>query len=135
MKSIGVTRNGNSLPADLATHSLAELAPNAFDNLLFLSQKCTGCVVPLQNGAGPVAECYGDVTTVIRAARPIRYNPSSPHSCGNAVRLVWKVNDPTHTVDVLNNITSQYCGSTRTVDVNSSIQKGAQGRSRTSVQA
>jgi len=34
MKSIGVTRNGKPLPADLATHSLAELAPNAFDNLL-----------------------------------------------------------------------------------------------------
>ncbi|MGO9863818.1 MAG: HAD family hydrolase [Terriglobales bacterium] len=37
MKSIGVTRNGKPLPADLATHSLAELAPNAFDNLLHLS--------------------------------------------------------------------------------------------------
>jgi beta-phosphoglucomutase-like phosphatase (HAD superfamily) len=34
MKSIGVTRNGKLLPADLATHSLAKLAPNAFDNLL-----------------------------------------------------------------------------------------------------
>ena len=34
MKSIGVTRKGKSLPADLATPSLAELAPNAFDNLL-----------------------------------------------------------------------------------------------------
>jgi hypothetical protein len=34
MKSIGVTRNGKPLPADLATHSLAELAPTAFDNLL-----------------------------------------------------------------------------------------------------
>ena len=34
MKSIGVTGNGKPLPANLATHSLAELAPNAFDNLL-----------------------------------------------------------------------------------------------------
>lgn len=34
MKSIGVTRNDKPLPADLATHSLAELTPNAFDNLL-----------------------------------------------------------------------------------------------------
>jgi beta-phosphoglucomutase len=34
MKSIGVTSKGKPLPADLATHSLAELAPNAFDNLL-----------------------------------------------------------------------------------------------------
>ena len=34
MKSIGVTGNGKPLPADLATHSLVELAPNAFDNLL-----------------------------------------------------------------------------------------------------
>ena len=33
MKSIGVTQ-GKPLPADLATHSLALLAPNAFDNLL-----------------------------------------------------------------------------------------------------
>jgi len=34
MKSIGVTGNGKPLPANLATHSLADLAPNAFDNLL-----------------------------------------------------------------------------------------------------
>jgi beta-phosphoglucomutase len=34
MKSIGVTRNGKPLPADLAMHSLAKLAPDAFDNLL-----------------------------------------------------------------------------------------------------
>jgi len=34
MKSMGVTRNGKPLPADLAMHSLAELAPDAFDNLL-----------------------------------------------------------------------------------------------------
>jgi hypothetical protein len=34
MKSIGVTGKGKPLPADLATHSLAELAPNAFDKLL-----------------------------------------------------------------------------------------------------
>jgi len=34
MKSIGVTRNGKPLPADLVTRSLAELTPNAFDNLL-----------------------------------------------------------------------------------------------------
>ena len=34
MKSIGVTRSGKPLPADLAKKSLAELAANAFDNLL-----------------------------------------------------------------------------------------------------
>jgi len=34
MKSIGVTSNGKSLPADLVVHSLADLPPNAFANLL-----------------------------------------------------------------------------------------------------
>jgi beta-phosphoglucomutase family hydrolase len=34
MKSIGVTRNREYLPSNLATHSLAELATSAFDNLL-----------------------------------------------------------------------------------------------------
>ena len=34
MKSIGIERNGNPLPADLVIKSLTELAPNAFDTLL-----------------------------------------------------------------------------------------------------
>jgi beta-phosphoglucomutase len=34
MKSIGVTRNGTHLPADIVVTSLASLAPDAFDKLL-----------------------------------------------------------------------------------------------------
>jgi beta-phosphoglucomutase len=34
MKSIGITRDRKHLPSNLATHSLAELAPSAFDHLL-----------------------------------------------------------------------------------------------------
>ncbi len=34
MKSIGITRDRKHLPSNLATHSLAELAPGAFDDLL-----------------------------------------------------------------------------------------------------
>jgi beta-phosphoglucomutase len=42
MKSIGVTRNGTHLPADIVVTSLASLAPDAFDKLLQSSSVTSG---------------------------------------------------------------------------------------------
>ena len=59
-----------------------------------------------QNPLTGVNERNGDVTSVIRAAVPIRYNLCSLHSWGNAV-------------------TNRELCDPRTVEFNSSIQQGA----------